>query len=335
MGNSVRAGLIGTGMISQHAHIPAWSVLDGVDIVGIADPDKSARAGAQTCLRKHGHLDVSEFSDYEALVNTEDLDFVDITIPAGEAKESAIHTALENGLHVTCQKPFVTEYRTGQQLAEKADAVDQILSVNQQARYAGAFTKAKSLISHGDLGTLRTVRISSDLPFAGKERRVAFSVHNFDLLRYWAGREPVRVNAWHKRQTSDDRYVFATWIEFEDELMAQVWDELSSSTTLRWQFRLGGSEGTVRGHEAYKPEMIPPEVVYTPAGKVSETVTPITTSYVPDAFIGYFEQFVAAVRENEPAPTTAEDNLRSLRIAFAARQSADQGDWISLEDFEP
>jgi predicted dehydrogenase len=335
MDDTLRAGLIGTGMISQLAHIPAWSELDDVDIVGIADPDASARADALSRLRGDGKLDVSEYADYEKLLDNKDLDFVDVTIPAGEAKENAIHASLEKRLHITCQKPFVTEYTAGQQLAKKAEAVDRILSVNQQARYAGAFSKAKSVISEGDLGTLRTVRLSSDLPFAGKERRVAFSVHNFDLLRYWTRQEPVRVNAWHKKQTSDDRYVFGTWLDFEDELMAQVWDELSSSTTLRWKFRLGGSEGTVRGHEAYKPEMIPPEIAYTPAGEVSETVTPVTTSYVPDAFISYFERFIAAIKGNESAPTTAKDNLRSLIIAFAARQSADQDDWVYLEDFEP
>jgi len=129
--------------------------------------------------------------------------------------------------------------------------------------------------------------------------------------------------------------VFATWLDFDDGLMAQVWDELSSSTTLRWEFRLGGSNGTARGHEAYKPDMMPPEIAYTPAGEVSETVKPISTTYVPDAFISYFERFVAAVKGEETAPTPARDNLRSLRIAFAARESAAQGEWIDIGSYEP
>jgi predicted dehydrogenase len=174
---------------------------------------------------------------------------------------------------------------------------------------------------------------ATDFDFAGEDRWLNFSSHSFDLVRYWAGREPKRIAAWH-RPLAGDRYLLAVWLDFED-LAAQVWDELASATTLRWQFRLMGDGGSVRGHEAYFGDMMPAEVAYTPAGETTEHIKYPGTSYVPDAFATYFEALVDAVREGTEPPSTGRNTLRTLRLAFAAGKSARTGGWIDPGDLDP
>jgi len=335
MTDKVRLALIGTGGIAQRAHIPAWRRVAGVKIVAIAEPQPERRQQALALLDDPAGDRVQAFPGFEALLETVPVDLVDITIPPGPAKEAAIRLALEAGCHVTCQKPFTRDLTTALALTRLAQERGRLLSVNQQARYAPAFARAREWIAAGWLGTLRTIQIWADFPNQGPDQWLDYSVHSFDLIRFWAGREPRRVLAWHKRQTDRDQYLLAVWLDFDGVLAAQIWDEMAASTTLRWGFRIMGERGTLRGHEAFNLRpMLPPEIAFCPAGATAEQVEPVTRPYVPDAFAAYFTEVVAAVRGLRPPPVPAADNLTTLRLAFAARQAAAEGRWVHLDDRE-
>jgi len=327
-------GIAGTGSIAKSAHIPAWSETPKSEVVAIADPDDGARISAINRAESVGINGLAEYDTVSEMVHNEALDLVDVTIPPGDAKIDAIQMALDAGCNVTCQKPFVIDFERGLELVNYAKERSQYISANQQARTAGAFARAKEMIAAGDIGTLRTIRLSADFPFSGENRWLNFSSHSFDLVRFWADKEPTRVMAWHKRQTSDDRYLFAVWLDFDGSLSAEIWDELSSSTNLRWSFRLMGDSGTIRGHEAYKDHMFPARIAYTPAGTQSECVSSIASSYVPDAFRNYFTQLIEALDNDETPPTSGQDNLKTLQIAFAARESVKRGQWVDVPSGE-
>jgi predicted dehydrogenase len=327
----LRVGLVGTGGIMQAAHIPAWRLLsDEVEVVGLAEPVPERRARALALLGDPEGRRVVACPDAAALLDRVALDVVDVAVPAGPAKSEVVRRALAAGCHVTCQKPFVRELAEAESLVAAARAAGRLLSVNQQARFASAFAAAGRWVREGRLGELRTIRLWSDFPNAGPDQWLEYAVHSFDLVRFWAGREPRRVRAWWKRQTPDDRYLLAVWLDFEGVLAAEIWDEMGSSTTLRWAFRLMGSEGTARGQEAFGDAMLPAEVAYTPRGAAYEEVASPGPSYIPHAFAAYFRAFVRAVRGEGPCPTSGEDNLRTLALAFAARRAADLGGWVEL-----
>ena len=171
----------------------------------------------------------------------------------------------------------------------------------------------------------------SDFPLPGDHHWLHYSVHTYDLVRYWAGAEPERVMAWFPRQSGSDNYVLAAWLDFGDGLVATIWDEFASTTNLRWNFRLMGDDGSIRGHEAFG-DMVPPRTAYTPAWELSETHEPVAGTYVPDAFRTYFETVVGALRDGDPVPTSGRDNLETLRIAFAVEQSFEDEGWVALDD---
>lgn len=330
MSDALRVGLIGTGGISRYAHIAAWRQVPDTDIVAVAEPMEDRRTDALRLLGDPQGRRIQAFADYEQMLTASRPDLVDVTIQAGPLKNRAISAALAAGCHVTCQKPFTLEEASARRLAAEARSTGRLLSVNQQARFAGAFAIARQWIEAGRLGELRTIRLWSDFPNAGERQWLDYSVHSFDLIRFWAGREPLRLRAWWKRQTPLDQHVLAVWLEFEGGLMAEIWDEMSSSTTLRWGFRIMGSEGSARGHEAFESTMLPAEVAFAASGQRAETVEPGGPQYVPSAFTRYFAAVVSAIRSGTACPSPAEDNLKTLRLAFAARQAADLGDWVTV-----
>jgi predicted dehydrogenase len=330
MSDRVRLALLGTGGISQAAHIPAWKQIPEVEIVALAEPNPLRRQRALELLGDPKGARIATYADGDELLAAVQPDLVDVTIPPGPAKERSIRAALAAGCHVTCQKPFTLDEASAKALVQEAAERGRILSVNQQARWAGAFARARQRIVDGSLGELRTIQLWADFRNGGPMQWLYYSVHSFDLIRFWAGREPKRVLAWHKPQTAQGHYLLTVWLDFDDVLAAQIWDEMSSSTTLRWGFRLMGSGGTLRGHEAFGARMFPAEVIFTPAGTLEETVEPVPERYIPDAFRAYFAALIAAIAGRGPVPTPAADNLNTLRLAFAAHEAAAMGAWVAI-----
>lgn len=330
--DALRVAIIGTGSIGTKAHIPAWARVENAEVVAISDPDGDARKAANERLNSVGAGHARIYDSTETLLDEEQPDVADVTVRPEQGKANLVRTALDAGCHVTCQKPFHHDYRTAADLVEHAEQRDLVLSVNQQARFAGAFSRAEEMVSDGLLGSLRSIRLSADFDFAGEDRWLNFSSHSFDLIRHWAGREPERVTAWH-RPLSGDKYLLGVWCDFDD-FVAQIWDELGSSTTLRWMFRLMGEHGSLRGHEAYFDEMIPSEIAFTPASETTERVEHPKMRYVPDAFSAYFDAFVTSIRNGDEPPTTGHDNLRTLRLAFAAGEAARTGGWVDPHNLD-
>ncbi len=330
MAERLRVALIGTGGISRFAHIPAWRSLAGVEVVAVAEPVAERRLQALEGLGDPQGQRVRAFASYAEMLDACRPDLVDVTIQPGGAKNLAIEAALGAGCHVTCQKPFTLDLPSAVALTDRARTLGRILSVNQQARFAPAFAAARRAIEEGGLGDLRTIRLWSDFPNPGDRQWLEYSVHSFDLVRFWAGREPRRVRAWWKRQTEQPQFVLGVWLDFGGPLMAEIWDEMSSPTTLRWGFRLMGDRGSLSGHEAFGEGMVPAEVAMALAGVPGETLTPVHPPYVPAAFACYFAALVAAIEGRGPVPTPAADNLQTLRLAFAARRAADDGAWVDL-----
>lgn len=324
--DALRVAVVGTGSIGTKAHIPAWARVENAEVVAVSDPDGDARKAASERLNSVGAGGARIYGSTETMLDEERPDVADVTVRPEQEKARLVRSALDAGCHVTCQKPFLHDYRAAAELVEHAEQRDRALSVNQQARFAGAFSRAEEMIANGLLGSLRTITLSADFDFAGEDRWLNFSSHSFDLIRHWAGREPERVAAWH-RPLNGDKYLLGVWCDFGD-LAAQIWDELGSSTTLRWEFRLMGEHGSARGHEAYFDEMIPSEIAYTPAGETTERVEHPGTRYVPDAFAAYFGALITSVRDGDEPPSTGHDNLRTLRLAFAAGESARTGGWV-------
>src|SRR5690349_17840704 len=104
MSEKLRGAVIGYGFISGKGHIPAYLQRKDVEITAVADICEARRELARKALPQ-----ARIYSSYLELPSAERgrLDFVDIATPPCDHAKIA-HAALENGLHVLCEKPLTT-----------------------------------------------------------------------------------------------------------------------------------------------------------------------------------------------------------------------------------
>ena len=144
-----RVAIIGTGMIANAGHIPAWKNLkEDVEIVAIADQNEvRARLTAQNESIPRVYVDWQKMLDEVAP------DIVSICTPNVYHKEHTI-AALKAGAHVFCEKPVSTCYTDAVEMFETAEAVGRRLFVSQTVRFSGRSFAAKEMIESGRLGEM-------------------------------------------------------------------------------------------------------------------------------------------------------------------------------------
>jgi predicted dehydrogenase len=105
----IRLGLIGTGGIAGH-HMRSMAELKGLGLGGFevsAICDVSQEAVDQTADRLNEALGrrPAVYTDYQKMLETEDLDAADLCLPHG-LHHVIGNACMEAGLHVLCEKPL-------------------------------------------------------------------------------------------------------------------------------------------------------------------------------------------------------------------------------------
>ncbi|MEO7147669.1 MAG: Gfo/Idh/MocA family oxidoreductase [Terrimesophilobacter sp.] len=99
-------------------------------------------------------------SNWEAAINRDDIDLIDIVTPGNSHAEIAI-AALAAGKHVLCEKPLANSVAEAEAMAEAAEqAADRgvFAMVGFTYRRVPAATFARDLVAAGRVGTVRQVR---------------------------------------------------------------------------------------------------------------------------------------------------------------------------------
>ena len=91
----LKVGLVGVGGISG-AHIPAWEAMEDANLVALCDIRQE-----RLDIYPNKHC----YTDFEEMLNIEELDILDICLPTYLHVDFAIK-AMEKGIHVICEKPI-------------------------------------------------------------------------------------------------------------------------------------------------------------------------------------------------------------------------------------
>lgn len=144
-----RVAIIGTGMIANAGHIPAWKNLKGdVEIVAVAN---QTEAKARLTAENEGIPQV--YVDWQKMLDEVAPDIVSICTPNTYHKEQTV-AALKAGAHVFCEKPVATCYADAVEMFETAEAAGRRLFVTQTARFSGCSFAAKEIVEAGRLGEM-------------------------------------------------------------------------------------------------------------------------------------------------------------------------------------
>jgi predicted dehydrogenase len=187
----VNIGVIGYGywgpnLVRNFAETPGITV----DSVADLDPNKLE------IVRKRfpGVKTTTRFQD---LIDNKDIDAIAIATPVNTHFELGM-TALKAGKHLWLEKPMAETSEQARMLVDEAEERKLVLIVDHTFMYTGAVRRMGDMVKSGELGKIlyydstrinlglfqRDVNVISDL-----------AVHDFSILDYLLGEQPVAVSA--------------------------------------------------------------------------------------------------------------------------------------------
>lgn len=335
--------IVGCGGIVNYAHLPAYTAY-GLRVLGCYDVDaEAARATAERfgLGRVYGTLD-------EVLAD-EAVEIVDVAVQPWHQRAIA-ERALASGKHLLLQKPLAVELGHAAVIAEAGRRAGRKVAVNQQMRWSGGIAAARQLVEAGYVGQPTDVQIQVSVktpwtmwPWLQQSPRLDVlyhSIHYLDTVRFWVG-DPEWVTARHAKypgQAEVAETKTVTILDYPSGLQALVAVNHHNETGGHHAiFRVLGTDGIVEGTIGLLAEY--------PAGGV-DTVRcrqaddpadvwhelPLTTLWVPGAFIGTMGSLMEAIQHDGVPETGAADNLTTLRLVHACYLSAGENRSVRLDE---
>ena len=306
-----------------------------VEVAGYVDPDAaSLRAVAHRLpsARARG------FASLEAAVDAARPEALLITAPL-PSHEALVHQAIDAGLHVLVEKPFVRDVATASRLVDAAAARNLTLMVSQNYRFFPAPREVAKLLDSRVMGELYEItidfrRYSPPRPanpprHHGEDQPllVDMSVHHFDLLRMLLRREPDHV-ACEVANPSWSPFagpsVASASIRFGDVLVSYRGSWLSAGPITPWagewrmEFERGNVFWTSRGDNGALAD----RVVIRERGARPRRQT--LGSMAVDRW-GTLAEFARSIREGREPESSGRDNIGTIAFIESAVESAAGG----------
>jgi predicted dehydrogenase len=300
---NLKAGVVGAGSFGGH-HARKYASLEGVDLIGVFDPDL-ARASALA-----GDLGVAAFDDLRALLDR--VDVITIAAPASVHAEAAL-AALGAGKSVYVEKPLATSLDDADRLVALAAKKGLVLACGHQER---TVSKAMGLLDLPEAPLyLESIRFQTWGPRNTDVSCVLdLMIHDIDLALSLSAAEPLTVEA--SARTTHGPFI--------DEAIAEVTladgaslklsaSRIADARERRMRIVLPSGQIEVdfvaRTFVNTTPFALNPDFADTPAGR-----DPLGASVAA---------FLAAVRGEAPRPAvTGEDAARALDLALAVEMAA-------------
>jgi predicted dehydrogenase len=326
-GRPLRAGVIGLGFMGRN-HLRAYSELDGVDVVAVADADPAVleRAARGRTVRP--------YPDYRRLLEEEAPDLVTVAVPTGLHREVAL-AALEAGVHVLIEKPIAGSVEEGKEIAAGAQRKGLVATVGHIERFNPAVGELKRRLDDGAIGRVHQVQARRVGPFPERIRDVGvahdLATHDLDVIRYVLGDEVTQLYCRTQTgiRTQHEDALFAV-LSFERGVAALLDVNWLSPRKVRELIVLG--EAGMLTLDYIHQELF----LYQDAGQPSGWVDPAALSVNAEAvqrlpvrkrepLLAELEAFVAAVRSGETPDVTCEQAIVALYLAEELVESGRSG----------
>ncbi|MBR6558210.1 MAG: Gfo/Idh/MocA family oxidoreductase [Clostridia bacterium] len=159
MSNKLRIGVVGCGGILEWAHFPAYMKMDNVELVAFCDILTERAEKFSKKYFEAGKTDKKPavFENFSDLIKMEGIDAVDICTPNYLHSIVAVE-ALENGLHVFCEKPDAVSVSEAERMKAASEASGKVLMIMRNQRYDNSTRYLKDRIAEGKMGEIYAAR---------------------------------------------------------------------------------------------------------------------------------------------------------------------------------
>lgn len=339
----LKFAIFGCGFWSQF-QIGAWQELDGVECVALYNRTKSK---AEVLARRFGIPKV--YDDAEELLKNEQLDFIDI-ITDVDTHEKFTLLGAEYGLDVICQKPLAPSYEAAKRMLKATKEAGVRFYVHENYRWQPQFRRVKEILDSGVIGKafrcetafITAFPLFETQPFLAELEEFALTdqgSHQFDVLRYLFGeaetiyceKQTINPNIKGEDVTTSilkmkNGVVCIQKISFSSPLEKEIFPQ----TTLL----IEGDKGSIRLDAEFEISTT------TPDGTIKEVVPmrayPWQTDRLkpePPSIVEINKNILDDMLGKANAENTADDNFETVRLVWAAYQSAATGEVINMKEF--
>ncbi len=181
----LRVGVVGVGVMgSNHARV--LSEMSGVQLVGIADPDRKQR---DLVTRAVG---CPAFSDMDALLRS-GIDAVTIAAPTHLHHDLALE-CIGRGVNLMVEKPIASNVAEARAIVAAARRAGVTLMIGHVERFNPAVESIKRWVKDEDILSIAITRVG---PFPPRMSNVGvvidLAVHDIDLIRWFTELEIVEI----------------------------------------------------------------------------------------------------------------------------------------------
>jgi len=356
MGDTIRYGIIGTGMMGCE-HVRNIAAIDGAQVVAVSDPHAESLRWARLVCEDPARL--SAYADHRELLARADVDAVVVASP-NHTHAAILDDVFETDKHVLVEKPLCTTLEDCRQVVEKARRHAGLVWVGLEYRYMPPIAHFLRELAAGAVGDLKMLFIREHrhpfLPKVGDWNRfnrntggtlVEKCCHFFDLMNLAIPALPVRVFASGAQDVNhldeiydgevpdilDNAYVV---VDYEGGARACLDlcmfaeagpnEQELAATGNRGKLEVNVPEGRIRiGTRRFRDFRERPADADP---RVEHEGFHHGASYLEHL------DFIHAIRHGEPARVAPIDGLRSVAIGVAAHRSIEEGRVVELSEFE-
>ena len=338
----MRIAIVGTGFWARY-QIPAWQQLEGVEIVAAYN---RTRSKAEEIAQKFKIPKV--YDSVESLLLNEQLDCIDI-ITDVDTHPVFVKMAAERGVNVICQKPMAASFALAQEMTKVCRTRGVKFFIHENFRWQAPIRVLKNAINSGVIGEPFKARVSfcsgfpvfDNQPFLAElEQFILTDIgsHVLDVCRFLFGEaDNLRCMTRGVNPTIKGEDVANVLMEMQSGLhcfaemsYASILEKESFPQTL---VLVEGTKGSLHLTNDFVLKTT------TRQGTVSEVIKPVLYDWLDPAYAVVHSSIVDCNRDilkglrGEAAETTGDDNFETVKLVFAAYESARTDKVIHLKNF--
>lgn len=298
-----------------------------------------ARAIELICVDSNSQLKdrIDPFMTYypslEEAIGAERPDFV-INVTPPHVHTSINEIAFAHGLPVLCEKPISGDLFEARAVVQKAEKLGIPFMISENYRFFAPVRKAKELLDRRQIGELSSVHIEFarnhevTVPYFAKLKHPLLedvTIHHFDMVRYFTGREAVAVTARSGNPPG-------TWLAANIHLNASML--LEGGTLVDYYGSLAANSKQTEWYGEWRFDGTEGYLILS-AGRVElarKGETPEIFEFAHLGDVWSIDEFLAALRERREPRPSGRDYLKSQTLVFAAGKSSDEGRTVRVAE---
>lgn len=326
---TVRWGILGCSGIGKSRTIPGLLACENAELYAIAGRnEEKLKAYAEPFAPK------KLYTDYQALLEDENVDAVYLPLPNGIHMEW-VKKAAKAGKHILCEKPMALTEEQVREMFAAAKANGVLLEEAYAYRHAQLVQKVKEIVDSGAIGRIRYLE-SKHSTFDTNRSGIRYqkgngggavydvTCYNVSLASYLLGKDPEDMSVYcgFDKETGVDTSD-AVMLRYEEGVTAMLYAGLDAYR--RGCYSILGDTGRIDVDHKFNSSGVCHIRVSTgarPQGAeyVDETTTDYTI-WVVDNYKREIELFSDAVLNGTPLTISEEESLRTARVCDAIRKA--------------